>query len=305
MNTCIVGFLLRAAAFATLFAPAVAHIAEPERVDVNGANLSYIERGSGATVIFLHGGMGDYSSWQPQLEPFARHFRVIAYSRRYSFPNENPPAPRTYSPWTDVEDLSELIRRLGLHDVRLVGQSAGAFVALAFALKHPSMVHSLALSEPPAHQLVRNTPEGEAAYQDFVTTVMIPAANYFRQNDVQHAMKIFVNGMAGADRFDVLSTEARADAMRNARSIEALCLSSDPFPVLSRAELSRLRVPTLVVTGENTIRIHKLVNGELVRLLPNVKSVTIPGAGHGSPRENASAFNRAVLGFFLADAKAN
>ena len=97
------------------------------------------------------------------------------------------------------------------------------------------MVHSLALSEPPAHQLVRNTPEGEAAYQDFVTTVMIPAANYFRQNDVQHAMKIFVNGMAGADRFDVLSTEARADAMRNARSIEAICLSSDPFPVLSTA----------------------------------------------------------------------
>jgi pimeloyl-ACP methyl ester carboxylesterase len=125
-----------------------------------------------------------------------------------------------------------LIRRLGLHDVRLVGQSAGAFVALAFALKHPSLVHSLALSEPPAHQLVRNTSEGEAVYQDFVATVMIPAAIYFRQNDMQHAMKIFVNGMAAT-------------------------------------------------------------------------SVTIPGAGHGSPRENASAFNEAVLGFFLADTKAN
>jgi pimeloyl-ACP methyl ester carboxylesterase len=282
-------------------APAV----EPVRTHVNGVGLSYIEQGSGAPVILLHGGMGDYSSWQPQLEPFTRRFRVIAYSRRYSFPNDNPLAPRTYSPWTDVEDLAALIRRLRLHDVRLVGQSAGAFVALAFALKHPEMVHSLVLSEPPAHQLARSTAEGEAAYQEFMAMVMTPAANSFRNRDVQGAMRIFVNGMAATNRFDSWLPDARADAMRNARSIEALCLSTNPFPAIARTELSQLHIPALVVTGENTIRIHKLVNAELVRLLPNVKSVTIRGAGHGSPRENSLAFNEAVLGFFVVDGRTN
>lgn len=286
-----------------LFECAGAAAAEPIRTHVHGADLSYIEQGSGAPVILLHGGMGDYSSWQPQLEPFARHFRVIAYSRRYSFPNDNPLAPKTYSPWTDVEDLAALIRKLGLHDVRLAGQSAGAFVALAFAVKHPEMVHSLVLSEPPAHQLIRGTAEGETAYQDFMAAVMTPAARSFRNGDVQGAMKVFVNGMAVTNRFDSLLPEARADAMRNARSIEALCSSADPFPVISRAQLSQLRIPALIVTGANTIRIHKLVNGELSWLLPNAKSVTIPGAGHGSPRENSPAFNEAVLGFFAADGK--
>jgi non-heme chloroperoxidase len=305
MNAGIASFILQSIALGTLFASADAQAVEPARMHVNGVDLSYIEQGGGAPVILLHGGMGDYSSWQPQLEPFTRRFRVITYSRRYSFPNDNPSVPRAYSPWTDVEDLAALIRRLRLHDVRLVGQSAGAFVALAFALKHPDAVHSLVLSEPPAHQLIRSTANGEAAYQDFMTTVMIPAANSFRQNDVQHAMETFVNGMAATNRFDGLSPGARADAMRNARSIEALCLSADPFPVLSRVELGRLRIPTLVVTGENTIRIHKLVNGELARLLPNVKSVTIAGAGHGSPRENSSAFNEAVLEFFRVDGIAN
>jgi pimeloyl-ACP methyl ester carboxylesterase len=284
-----------------LCACAGAPAAEPVRTHIHGADLSYIEQGSGSPVILLHGGMGDYSSWQPQLEPFARRFRVIAYSRRYSFPNNNPLAPKTYSPRIDVQDLAALIRRLRLHDVRLVGQSAGAFVALAFAVKHPEMVHSLVLSEPPAHQLVRGTAEGETAYQDFMAAVMTPAANAFRNGDVQGAMKVFVNGMAATDRFNSLLPDARADVMRNARSIEALCLSADPFPAISRAKLSQLHIPALIVTGENTIRIHKLVNGELIRLLPNVKSVIIPRAGHGSPRENALAFNEAVLRFFAVD----
>jgi pimeloyl-ACP methyl ester carboxylesterase len=290
---------------AVLLNSAEAQTAAPIRVHVNGVDLSYIEQGHGAPVILLHGGIGDYSSWQPQFDPFARHFRVIAYSRRFSFPNKSLSIPRTYSPWTDVEDLVALLRRLRLHDVRMVGQSAGAFVALALALKHPEMVRSLVLSEPPAHQLVRDTADGEAAYQDFIAKVVSPAADYFRKSDAQHAMRIFVNGMAATNRFDSLSPEARAEVMRNARSIEALSLSSDPFPVLAREDIKRLRVPTLVVTGENTIQIHKLVDEELIRLLPNVKSVTVPHAGHGSPRENSSAFNEAVLAFFAGDGSAN
>ena len=134
---------------------------------------------------------------------------------------------------TDVEELVGLIHKLGLRDVRIVGQSAGAFIALAFALKHADMVHSLVLSEPPAHQLVRDTADGEAAYQDFIATVMNPAADYFKKHDVQHAMAIFVNGMAAMNRFDSLSPEARAGIMRNARSIEALSLSSDSFRCLT------------------------------------------------------------------------
>lgn len=298
-------YMVRSFALAMLSLSAGAQPNEPTRVHVNAVDLSYVERGRGPPVILLHGGLGDYSSWQPQLGPLARGFRVIAYSRRYSFPNENPIVSGTYTPFSDVEDLAALLRKLHLKDVRLVGQSAGAFVALAFALKYPEMVHSLVLSEPPALQLIRNSVAGEATYQNFMATVMFPAASYFRQNEVERAMKVFVNAMAGANRFDGLSPEDRADAMRNARSIEALCLSADPSPALSPVALSRLRVPALVVTGENTIPMHKLVNSELVRLLPDVQSVTIAGAGHGSPREKPSAFNEAVLGFFMGDTRAH
>jgi len=58
----------------------------------------------------------------------------------------------------------------------------------------------------------------------------------------------------------------------------------------------------LIITGENTIRIHRLVNEELARLLPNAKRAMIPNAGHGSPRENPQRFNEAVLNVLAGSA---
>lgn len=274
-----------------------AQAAEPLHVHVNGVDLAYIEQGSGQPLILLHGGLGDYSSWQPQLQPLAERFRVIAYSRRYSYPNHNPSVPKDYSVATDVEDLAALIRSLDLHHVRLVGQSYGAFVALVFASGHPDVVHSLVLSEPPAHELVRGRPDGEAAYRDFVRNVWEPAGAAFRKDQTQQAMRVFMNGLAGADRFDSLPPEGREAAMKNAPSMRALALSSDPFGGVTSAQLRQLRVPSLIVTGEKTIALHKMVNAELARLLPDARQATIPGAGHGSARDNSPAFNQAALAF--------
>ena len=85
--------------------------------------------------------------------------------------------------------------------------------------------------------------------------------------------------------------------MRNARAIEALTRSSEPFPNLSKRNVRELLIPSLIVTGENTIKIHKFVDDELARLLPNAKQVIIPNAGYGSPRDNPRVFNAIVIEF--------
>jgi pimeloyl-ACP methyl ester carboxylesterase len=110
-------------------------------------------------------------------------------------------------------------------------------------------------------------------------------------------MRIFVDGFAGTGRFDHLPPEGLAAVMQNSRFFRALSLSSDPYPNLSKDMVKRLSIPILIITGENTIKIHKLVNEELARLLPKAERATIPKAGHGSARENPQAFNEAVLKF--------
>ena len=273
---------------------------QPTKIRVRGhrgIELHYIQQGQGAPLILLHGGAGDYRSWEPQIKAYSQQYRVLSYSRRYNYPNNNPLTAHYHSAYTEADDLAAFIRKLGLRRVHLIGTSIGAFTALVLAVKHPEMVRSLVLAEPPVHQWVRDTPSGAAAYREFMTAIWDPATEAFKTGDDQGAMRIFVDGLAGTRRFDNLPPEGRAAIMQNSRFFKANTLSADPFPNLSKAKVRRLRIPILIITGENTIKIHKLVNEELARLLPKADQAIIPKAGHGSARENPQAFNEAVLKF--------
>jgi pimeloyl-ACP methyl ester carboxylesterase len=110
-------------------------------------------------------------------------------------------------------------------------------------------------------------------------------------------MRILVDGFAGTRRFDNLPPEARAAVMQNSRFFKAVTVYSDPAPHFSKESVKQLRIPILIITGENTFKLPRVINQELERLLPNAERATIPNAGHGSPRENPQAFNEAVLRF--------
>lgn len=276
---------------------AVGRELQPAKVRVHGVELHYIEQGQGETVILLHGGTGDYRSWGGQMESFSRHYRVISYSRRYSYPNQNLLTAHYRPAYTDADDLAAFIRHLKLGPVHLIGTSYGALTALVLAVRHPEMVRSLVLAEPPAHQLIRDVPGGESVYSEFMGGVWEPAAQEFRQGEARRAMRTLADGIWGRPVFDTLPPEGAAAVMQNARAMEALTLSPDPFPLLPKAKLRRLSIPVLIINGEHAIRIHKLVNEELARLLPRGLRVVIPNAGHGSPRENPQAFNSATLDF--------
>jgi len=283
--------------FLLLCGQAKGQSAQPTKIRVRGVELHYIEQGQGEPLILLHGGQGDYRSWEPQMKVLSPQYRVISYSRRYHYPNDNPLTAKNHSAYVEAADLAAFIRKLKLGRVHLVGTSMGAFTALVLAVKHPEMVRSLVLAEPPVHGWMRDSPDGAPVYREFMTTIHEPVAAAFKAGDDQGAMRIFLDGIAGTRRFDNLPPEGRAAVMQNSRFFKAITSSSDPFPDLSKEKVKRLRIPILIVTGENTIKLHKLVNEELARLLPNAERAIIPKAGHGSPRENPQAFNEAVLKF--------
>lgn len=269
----------------------------PAKVHVNGVDIHYVERGRGEPLVLLHGGQGDYRSWAPQMEAFSQRYRVISYSRRYNYPNDNPLTASYRSAYSDAEDLAAFLRFLKLERVHLVGTSAGALAALVLATEYPGMVRSMVLAEPPVHRWAKDDPQGEALYRTFMISIWEPAAAAFKAGDNQGAMRILVDGFAGAGKFDRLPPEARAVAMQNSRFFKAATSSADPFPAVSKDKVRRLDMPVLIVTGENTIPLHKFVNEELARLLPKAERVTIPQAGHGSARENPQGFNAAVAKF--------
>jgi non-heme chloroperoxidase len=265
-------------------------------VRANGAEFAYVEEGIGEPLVLLHGGLFDYRSWEPQMHEFAKYFRVIAYSRRLYFPNHNQPAARPFSVFTEADDLAAFLAALNIKRVNLVGASIGGFVALVYATDHPNAVATLVLAEPPVLQLVRKQPGGEALYQEFLRS-MEPVQAAFKTGDDRQALRAFTAQMGR--KFDEMPATAVESSMQNAAGLKAVTLAADPFPVVTSKQLSRLRMPVLIVTGENTVPIHKLVNQQLKLLIPNAQSVTIPKAGHASNRENAKAFNTAVTDFLV------
>jgi len=272
---------------------------QPVKIQVNGVELHYIEKGQGEALILLHGGIGDYRSWNPQVQAFAPDYRVISYSRRYHYPNQNPLNATNHSALVEAKDLAAFLKKLKLKRVHLVGQSYGALTALVFAINHPEMVRTLVLGEPPAHQLIRNSFDGEAVYQGFMTNTWKPSAEAFRKGQDKQALDVLALGIAGKG-FDELPSTAQASQLQNALSMKSLTLSSNPFSVVTSDQLKHLNIPILILTGENTTRIHRRVTQELARLLPNAKEVTIPGSSHPMPSENPQAFNETVLEFLRA-----
>jgi triacylglycerol esterase/lipase EstA (alpha/beta hydrolase family) len=100
----------------------------------DSVELHYEERGQGTPIIFVHGSLSDGPYWHDQVVPFAEAgFHVVAYSRRYNFPNRNKARPG-YSAVVDADDLAALIQRLRLGKVDVVGHSYGALAALFLAV---------------------------------------------------------------------------------------------------------------------------------------------------------------------------
>lgn len=291
------------AGLAVLGAAAGAATPVPTKILVNGIELHYISEGAGEAVILLHGGQGDYRSWEPQVQELSRYYRVISYSRRYNYPNQNPQTATDHSAKVEAADLAALIRALRLKRVNLVGTSMGAAAALTLAVDEPRLVRSLVIAEPPMLAWARDFPDGGALYRDFMQRIQAPAAAAFAAGDDVGAMRFFVDGFASPGRFDSLPAEARAAIMQNAGYFRMMTRSQEPYPPLSRSKLRGLRMPVLVITGEKTAEINRRIDEELSRLIPRARSATIPNAGHGSPRENPGAFTEVVANFLATSGK--
>ncbi|MCC6930943.1 MAG: alpha/beta hydrolase [Gemmatimonadaceae bacterium] len=268
----------------------------PTRIVVNGAELHYIEQGQGEPLILLHGGQGDYRMWGPQMAAFSPQYRVLSYSRRYHYPNDNPPRA-DYSPLLDADDLAGFINQLGLGRVHLVGTSIGAFAALVLSLKHPELVRSMVLAEAPLLAWAASSPTGAPLYRDFMARTHERAAPLFARGDDEGGMRVFIDAFDGEGTLDRLPPERRRTVMDNVGYFRAITAARDPYPNLSKEAVRALGMPILLIHGQSTNPVNLFLSDALKEQLPRATRVVIPQAGHGSPRQNPAAFNAAVLDF--------
>lgn len=256
----------------------------------SGVELNYMERGKGIPVIFVHGTLGDYSVWDGQLGAFAKTYRVLAYSRRYNYPNSNKPRPN-HSALVEAEDLFGFIKQLNLGKVHLIGHSYGGYTALCLALKHPELVLTLTLVEPPVVF-------AEGKIEEDKLSAMRRARAAFEKGDSEGAIRAVVDS-SDPGKYDKIPESFRQLLLRNGGELRALVTSDDMYPPLDRAAIRKIAVPTLLLSGERSPVSLKSVSLELERLLPENgrRQIIIRNADHGMWFQRPDACRKAVLEF--------
>src|SRR5258708_6651885 len=129
--------------------PGIVHVFEPvekrrgmERIAIGETTIEALVAGDGPPLLFLHG-LDYFAQHRPFLDRLAQHFRVIA-PRHPGFGASSRP------PWMrGVGDIAylylDLLDRLALDDVLLVGASFGGWVAMELAVRSTARLYGLVL----------------------------------------------------------------------------------------------------------------------------------------------------------------
>ena len=111
-------------------------------LDITDAKIYFEEYGEGEPLIFLHGNNGSIEDFYQQIPFFAKHYRVIVLDTRgQGRSTDLTKTPYTYEVFSN--DLFQIIQKLNLKKVNLVGWSDGGNTALIFNAQHPELINKI------------------------------------------------------------------------------------------------------------------------------------------------------------------
>jgi len=263
-------------------------VAGIRRAEVGGLSVAYEIAGEGPPLVLLHGVLGDSRVWNRQLADLSDRFTVIAWDAPGAGRSSDPPEPFGMADWAGC--LAGLMDVIGIDRAHILGLSWGGILAQEFYRRHPARTRSLILADTYAGWR-GSLPE--SVYRERLAAVMrevsMPASEF---------VPAWIPG---------LFSEAASEELRE----ELASIMSDFHPVGYRVMiqtsdsdtrdlLPNIRVPTLLVWGEEDQRAPLTVARQLRDAIPEARLVIIPGAGHVSNLEQPVLFNAAVRDFCLS-----
>jgi len=271
----------------TIAAPAF----EMKTTDAAGIRTSYLEAGSGETVLMLHGsgpGVSAQANWQHNIPALAQHFHVLAPDI-VGFGATERPHDVIYSlrGWTD--HVWAFLDSLGINSVRVVGNSLGGRIALQMATDRPDRITKLVLMGTPG---VGMTPsEGLAAlraYEPSHDAMRDLLRNYFA---VDPAM---ITDELVEIRYQASIADGAYEAYR--------AMFFDPRHAgsalgITESEVRSIATPALLVHGREDKVVPVEVSVTMVGLLPHADLHVFSACGHWTQIERADEFSSVVTDY--------
>lgn len=257
---------------------------------VNDLEISIEKSGEGPPILFVHGAVADMAAWDGYPEELNTDYSVIRYTQRYFGSAPWPDQGEAFSLQTHVDDLVDLMRVLDVGPVHLVGWSYGGEIAIYSALEAPELFASMVLFEPSVGAMIDKLPGVRAAERDLGRAIGPAFADLERGNTELAALR-FIEGVFGMEAGSAANEPAGAVAnwTRNARTIAPYF--SAPVPSKkSCLDLKKLKVPTLVVQGENSHVWFGIASDFVADCLANAQTAKMAGVAHDGPHVGRESF---------------
>jgi len=283
------------------------------RVPVNDTQLYFDVEGPGLVpdgttmrerpvLLALHGGPGfDHTIFKPTLSALADAVQVVYLDLRGQG-RSGRPAVESCTLEQMADDVAAFCRAVGLDRPIVLGHSAGGFVALNLAVRHPDVVGRLILVDTAAATADmgdamstlerRHGPEARAAAErmfggDFSPAVLDDFMRLVAPAYVRDPAKL--PALAEAIARSNFNTEVAGYYFRERAAFYDL-----------HARLGEIAVPTLVVVGDYDWLTPLNASRLIASAIPGAELVVIPDAGHFAYSEQPELFARAVRRFVAA-----
>lgn len=229
---------------------------------INGVQLYYEERGRGIPILGIHGAGSSAVFWEGASEKLSKQGRAIIYDRRACNRSERPDPYETTSVREHADDALALLQALDARPAVLVGRSYGGTVALELALRHPESALGLALLEPGPMGF---SPEYDAWFE--LLRAKLESVN------VDAVGETVLREVFGA--WEELPQVWQDVFTANGPALLAELRGEERLGPGTR--LDELRVPTLVVTADESPPPIQRASEALGRALPRARTARVGG----------------------------
>jgi 3-oxoadipate enol-lactonase len=255
---------------------------------INGIDLNYETHGSGEPLLLIPGLGSDATTWVPFISPY-ENCQTIIVENRGSGRSAKPPGP--YSTELMAEDAVALLEHIGIERAHVIGKSMGGMIAQWIAVRWPEKVRSLVLASTVMHH-------------DSYGDEMLELGRILAQK----------GGLFATYRLAFLLSYSRDYCMKNRsrlEQMETLIAQMDSSELLrgyceqslacqqhdSRASVSKIKAPTLVIVGQDDIITTPEFSRELASAISGSELSILPRGGHGFWREFPDDVNTVVRDF--------
>ncbi len=212
-----------------------------------------------AAVIMLHGSSSNSAMWASSVKELSKTHCIYCID----IPGEPGKSVEKQYPLTDdsyINWLDEVIRRLGLETVSLVGISLGGWMSAAYAISNPQKVGKLILLSP--------------------SGIGGQKASFMLK-----AILLMLLGEKGREKIALSLYGEQTVSKETIKYTTFIATHFKPrtgkIPVFSDEQLLRLTMPILCVAGEKDVMLNSAQTADRMHtLLPNADMRVISGAGH-------------------------